>query len=1172
MELFAIAEFVKEDTVAVVPTIWLRELPCASMFDTFNDLIAQSSDDPVDITQTEIDTYIVTPHDEKYHFDKISKSMINNKTIVLEFNSKKQNNSIKLLKNDKTTPDTRMVMIDGQDSYQTEIAINTTQMRGVRKSILKHISNKAFDLYQHHEQVLQRYFPHDLDDLGLSPAIEKNTCESVDTDMVNENNGLDENTRGFENNDQLSNGSSFSDTTAQSHQTEDFNLSSKNDDHVTTHNDWDTPVESLGFHNDEEFNNMPLVSRDQFDNVGTGPPIIYEEEEYPEVDPDTSEEYYDRNNQDPFALVQTIPDQKAIELSEPTDDTIVTNSELEEKEMAKIVPEINESSMGSVEVSTVSIAPAEISVNSRTTIEIDNAPNDEANNQNHDTLDSDKNLEGLFAPTVVPAKPEMYNPTMFNHYLNINGKLCVRTGAYPIIENIETLDEDEMLEKLKKAMDIKKLYSFMCGFVESDCPNPIAFIPPYELRKSCMEQQNIGASHMRSVILQFLEMDVPSPQDFLQDIEDNGFGPEDNVVGVFPKERELKIFCRLFGLLTIKKRLYVVLTEALIAENLFKYFPEITMTYDSVTLNTKIHANTRQQGGKGSAGYHTVIVNTDFAKWNSNMRKEETDTIFCDIDNLFGLSKVISRTHEMFENATLYLADDTITPINREGEWINSEAVWRGHLGGIEGLRQKGWTIVTVVLLKYIAELNNIRCQIMGQGDNQVLVLSYPIDHPVSLRQRHSTFLKHLDLYLSYFGPPLKLEETWSSSNFFAYGKVAIFEGVPLSMSLKKICRSNRLTNEGIQSLGATLSSIAANSAAATSSDLDPVIPFIIGRLETIGAFHLHITNPFYSRYPLFYHQGTSNIRIPENGVSKTVTPRISTYDAHVINSVGVTHLALLSLLPSILGGYPTLQLHDLLNHGHPDLLNQDITSAIWGLKTLYHYLPVTLDYFKNAIANMLRPTFNDSANYEMLCEDPLSINLLSPSTGSEKLKRMSFNNLCNCPNVVNQTFVTFLNLAQKQQKPLSDILCTMKPCNPRYESNFYVSVLNHIYGEPNTSITLDPIITCSTTYAQRLRNQSWGIPITGVTVAVPQEAFTWHTSKGEGCEVEGHPVNEAGHILIRSDLRSSVTLQHNFDPSVLPLGPFKPFFGSKPRQKFSMKEGSSERLLLHFYRPYSCV
>lgn len=360
--------------------------------------------------------------------------------------------------------------------------------------------------------------------------------------------------------------------------------------------------------------------------------------------------------------------------------------------------------------------------------------------------------------------------------------------------------------------------------------------------------------------------------------------------------------CRLFRLLPLNKRLYVVLTELLIAENLFKYFNGITMTFDSVTLQTKLHSNTQKQAHNLFSQFLTVITNTDFAKWNSNMRNEETIRIFKDMDNLFGWLSVISRTHEMFEESTLYLADGTITPIDDHGNWINSEGVWTGHLGGIEGLRQKGWTIITVVLLKYVAELNNVRCQIMGQGDNQVLVLSYPKSHPTPVHQRHAEFIQSLNAQLSHYGPPLKLEETWSSSNVLTYGKVVISLGVPKSTSIKKLCRAARLTNDGVPTLSSTLSSISANVSAATASDNDPIVPFIMGRLETIGALRLNLQCPMYSAQPyeLYFHD---RLKVPLNGAVNQMQLNLSRYDQRVINTIGVSHLDLLSITPSILGG-----------------------------------------------------------------------------------------------------------------------------------------------------------------------------------------------------------------------------------------------------------------------------
>lgn len=240
----------------------------------------------------------------------------------------------------------------------------------------------------------------------------------------------------------------------------------------------------------------------------------------------------------------------------------------------------------------------------------------------------------------------------------------------------------------------------------------------------------------------------------------------------------------------------------------------------------------------------------------------------------------------------------------------------------------------------------------MGQGDNQVLVLSYPKAHPVPVSERHAAFI---NTQLSHFGPPLKLKETWSSCNVLTYGKVIISLGVSKSTSIKKLYRAARLTNDGVATLSSTLSSIAANVSSVTCSDNDPIVPFIIG-LETIGKLRLDLQHPMYSdqSYQLFFHD---RIKVPLNGLVSIVQLNFSQYDTKVVN-----HLALLSITPSILGGYPAVQIQDLINHGHPDPLS----SAIWSLKTLYESLPDSRQYFKDKIINILSPIY--LCRLHMLC------------------------------------------------------------------------------------------------------------------------------------------------------------------------------------------------------------
>jgi hypothetical protein len=98
----------------------------------------------------------------------------------------------------------------------------------------------------------------------------------------------------------------------------------------------------------------------------------------------------------------------------------------------------------------------------------------------------------------------------------------------------------------------------------------------------------------------------------------------------------------------------------------------------------------------------------------------------------------------MFTQAQLYRTDGAqLPPVDEKNKKLNgSFIIWDNHLGGIEGLRQKGWTIFTICLLKYIAESHEVECEIMGQGDNQVLILTYTYRADMTYKEQHDLLMK----------------------------------------------------------------------------------------------------------------------------------------------------------------------------------------------------------------------------------------------------------------------------------------------------------------------------------------------------------------------------------------------------------------------------------------------
>lgn len=55
----------------------------------------------------------------------------------------------------------------------------------------------------------------------------------------------------------------------------------------------------------------------------------------------------------------------------------------------------------------------------------------------------------------------------------------------------------------------------------------------------------------------------------------------------------------------------------------------------------------------------------------------------------------------------------------------------------MKGMRQKGWTIFTVIILKHICEKLQVPFQLLGQGDIQVLITQYYGKPGVSIQEQH---------------------------------------------------------------------------------------------------------------------------------------------------------------------------------------------------------------------------------------------------------------------------------------------------------------------------------------------------------------------------------------------------------------------------------------------------
>lgn len=105
----------------------------------------------------------------------------------------------------------------------------------------------------------------------------------------------------------------------------------------------------------------------------------------------------------------------------------------------------------------------------------------------------------------------------------------------------------------------------------------------------------------------------------------------------------------------------------------------------------------------------------------------------------------------------------------------------------MEGLRQKGWTCVGILLLRSTIKHHTVFVEVLAQGDNQILSLFNAINsRPLTkeyntdlcrLKEKTKDILNETILASKSIGLPLKEDETWVLRSVFLYGKVPVVKG-----------------------------------------------------------------------------------------------------------------------------------------------------------------------------------------------------------------------------------------------------------------------------------------------------------------------------------------------------------------------------------------------------------
>jgi len=166
------------------------------------------------------------------------------------------------------------------------------------------------------------------------------------------------------------------------------------------------------------------------------------------------------------------------------------------------------------------------------------------------------------------------------------------------------------------------------------------------------------------------------------------------------------------------------------------------MTDSQITLTKKVSKLTRESATRKLS---TVNVVLDYNKFNLYFVLSVMIIMLSSLDSLFGLKESFSDLHKWFQRCVLIGVSRTRPPrIARDGLPEEGPYCFRRHEGGLEGMGQKIWTLFAQLLIRFSMVLCGLRGSIIGQGDNQVIVLRLTKDQSLRSKAVVQNFLRVL--------------------------------------------------------------------------------------------------------------------------------------------------------------------------------------------------------------------------------------------------------------------------------------------------------------------------------------------------------------------------------------------------------------------------------------------
>lgn len=438
------------------------------------------------------------------------------------------------------------------------------------------------------------------------------------------------------------------------------------------------------------------------------------------------------------------------------------------------------------------------------------------------------------------------------------------------------------------------------------------------------------------------------------------------IVSLYPKEREFKIAARMFSMLVLEIRVFFALTEANLADSIFPFLPQQTMTKDRIQIQRSFLELTAPiQDPNVLRMYYEI----DLSRWNLRFRKYLIHAIGGTVNDMFGEVGIYDFVHWFFENALINVRvpfcppDDYKNPNPPE-----SDLLWYNHKGGFEGIAQKLWTIATYCMIDLAVTDLPLSYTLYGQGDNQVVAIRMQRvdgeDPAVTLRKLRETLNKRVPQECERVNQEVKPEECLESTSVITYSKDVYVNGVYHPTTLKFMSRLFPHSSQIFPSVRTNIGSIFSTAMAGAEKSDNPMYAYYLATLHS--AMYLYRMSAGRGIYGEQIQRARR--RMKEHSFSSWVTFCLT--------------------LPSELGGFPILPFTAFIYKGGSDPLGKSVAAC----SMLAHANNLSSGRLFNRMLTQMYvdSIYQDKPSLGTLFADPFSIPIHKPVTSADGVADMT--------------------------------------------------------------------------------------------------------------------------------------------------------------------------------------